>query len=108
MMGGEWWVKRRLVFWGRWARSGMPQLPTMAAIEQARSGRGGVANDAMPDDIAQVDHAVCLAPLEVKRALIVYYAQTGSLDEKARRIGLTRWSFRRRVERGETFVALNL
>lgn len=104
----EWWVKRRLIFWGRWAQTGLPTLPTMSTIEKARSGRGGVPNDEMPPDIAEVDHVVCIAPQHIKMALIVYYAQRGGKEEKARRIGLTRWAFRRRVEQGESFVALNL
>ena len=105
----EWWVKRRLTFWGRWARSGFaPALPTMSTTEKARIGRGGVPDDSMPPDIAEVDHVVCIAAPEVRQALIVYYAQTGSKEEKARRVGITRWAFRRRVERGETWVALNL
>jgi hypothetical protein len=105
----QWWVKRRLTFWGRWARSGVaPSLPTMSTTEKARIGRGGVPDDSMPPDIAEVDHVVCIAPPEVRQVLIVYYAQTGSKVEKARRVGITRYAFGRRLERGESFVALNL
>jgi hypothetical protein len=102
------WVKRRLAFWGRWARTGMPGLPTMCATEKARSGRGGIPDDAMPTDIAEIDHLVCKAPLHVKIVLIVYYAQTGQVQEKANRLGLSRWQFRRRLDQGESFVAMNL
>lgn len=80
----------------------------MSSIEQARSGRGGVASTEMPPDIAEVDHLICTGPLECKTVLIVYYAQHGHLLEKANRLGLTRWSFKRRLERGESYVAINL
>lgn len=80
----------------------------MSSIEQARTGRGGVPSDAMPTDVAQVDHCVCTAEPQFRIALIVYYAQSGSLESKAQRLGLTRWALRRRVERGEAHVHANL
>ena len=62
----------------------------------------------MPPHVAEVDHLVVISPLELKQVLIVYYAQQGHLNEKANRLGLTRWTFRRRLERGESFIAINL
>jgi hypothetical protein len=80
----------------------------MCATEKARTGRGGTPSDEMPPAIAEVDHLICRAPPECKIVLIVYYAQSGQLQEKAQRLGLSRWQFRRRLERGEGFIALNL
>jgi hypothetical protein len=104
----QWWVKRRLAWWGRWARTGLPTLPTMCATEKARTGRGGTPNDEMPDDVAEVDRVVCQAPRHIKIVMIVYYAQTGHVQEKANRLGLSRWQFRRLLDQGESFVAMNL
>jgi hypothetical protein len=101
-------VKIRLAQWGRWARGGIPSLPTMSTTEKARMGRGGVPCDEMPVHIAEVDHTVAISPPECKIVLIVYYCQQGPFTEKAHRLGLSRWSFRRRLERGESFVAMNL
>lgn len=100
----EWWVIRRLTFWGRWAKGGLPSLPTMSSIERARMGRGGRPSDEMPEDIAEVDHAVCIAPAPLKRALISYYAMRGTLEDKALNCGISRREFLRRKERGESFI----
>ena len=101
-------VRLRLARWGRWARGGMPSLPTMSSIEKARSGRGGTPNLEMPADVAEVDHLVTRAPPDYKQVLIVYYCQQGRKREKAHHCGLTVWSFERRLERGESYVAINL
>jgi len=104
----QWWVKRRLTWWGRWARGGLPELPRINILEQMRSGRGGVPNYEMPYDIAEVDHAICIAPTQQKIVLIVYYSQQGIVSEKAQRLGLSRHQFRHRLSAGESFVAMNL
>jgi hypothetical protein len=102
-------VKILLTQWGRWSRSGMPgTLPHMSTTEKARIGRGGSGDSEMPYHIAEIDHIVCIAPPEEKRALIVYYTQDGPLSDKAARIGITRSMFRDQIERGESFVAINL
>ena len=94
--------------WGSWARGGIPSLPTMSTTEKARIGRGGVPSDEMPPIIAEVDHVVCIAPADQRIVLIVAYAHTGPVKDKAMRLRLSRWQFRRRLERAESFVALNL
>src|SRR5277367_6189489 len=104
----EWWITQRLNAWGSWARGGLPSLPTMSSIEKARIGRGGVENLSMPSHIAEVDHLVCTAEPPIRIALIVCYAQRGSFEEKAQRLGLTRWALRRRKEQGEAYVYQNL
>lgn len=104
----QWWVKRRLAWWGQWARGGLPHPPTVNILEMMRSGRGGRIECEMPYDIAQVDLAVCQAPKEQKIVLIVRYAQQGQLHEKALRLGISRHQFRHRLEAGESFVAMHL
>jgi hypothetical protein len=102
-------VKILLTQWGRWSRTSMPgRLPSMSTTEKARIGRGGTGDSEMPYHIAEIDHIVCTAEPTERTALIVYYAQEGSLPDKAARLGLTRSEFRARIERGESFVAINL
>jgi len=101
------WVKLRLAQWGRWARGGLPTEPTASPLWRTQ-GAGSVTNMTMPVDIAEVDHLVCVsAPLE-RQVLIVYYTQEGPFGHKAVRCGLTRWSFRRTLERAESFIAFRL
>jgi len=80
----------------------------MSSTEKARSGRGGKPSDEMPAHVAEIDHLVCIAPPEQKIALIVFYTHDGRLKEKASKLGLSRWVFMRRVNRGESFIAMNL
>lgn len=101
------WVKLRLAQWGRWARGGLPSLPTVSPLWQTQ-GRGGISNVTMPPDIAEVDHLVCLSSPSEKQVLIVYYTQAGGIISKAQRCKLSRWSFRRTLERAESFVAYRL
>ena len=107
-MSSDWWVQARLRTWGRWGRGGLPSLPTMSTTEKARIGRGGVPIDDMPPPIAEVDAVVRSAPPEQRIVLILAYTHTGPLKVKAQRLHITRWTFRRRLERAESFVALNL
>ena len=108
MSDKDWWVRARLRVWGHWGRGGVPSLPTMSTTEKVRIGRGGVPCDDMPDPVAEVDAVVRSAPTDQRIVLIVAYTQTGPLAEKARRLHITRWTFKRRLERAESFVALNL
>lgn len=102
------WVKVRLTLWGRWARGGLPSLPTMSPIEKARMGRGGASESEMPPDIAEVDHLVCIAPKAERKVLIVHYTQRGTIAHKASRCGVDPRSFRRRLEQAESFIAYRL
>ena len=108
IMAGDWWVRARLRAWGHWARGGIPSMPTMSTTEKARIGRGGVPIDDMPIPIAEVDSAVRRAPADQRIVLILTYAQPGPIYAKAQRLHITRWTFKRRLERAESFIALNL
>lgn len=102
------WTRLRLTAWGRWARGGLPSLPTMSSTEKARMGRGGTGDRDMPAHIAEVDHAVALTPMPQKRVLIVFYCQQGRITEKASRLEMDRHRFRRLLAQGESFVESNL
>lgn len=97
-------TRRRLSEWGRWAKGGLPSMPTMSSTEKARIGRGGTPNLDMPPDIAEVDIIVCRADPAQRLILIVHYVQAGTLGEKAARLNLSRHSFRRHLDRAEWYV----
>lgn len=101
------WVKLRLALWGRWARGGLPSMPTSSALWQS-PGRGSIANVTMPPDIAEVDHLVCISPPSERQVLIVYYTQEGFFGHKAARCGMSRWHFRKTLDRAESFIAFRL
>jgi hypothetical protein len=102
------WTRLRLLAWGRWARGGLPGLPTMSNIEKARVGRGGTENMEMPPHIAEVDVVICRAPQPEKSVLITYYSKSGPLAEKAQMLHMDRWSFKRALVSGESYVESNL
>jgi hypothetical protein len=97
-------TRRRLSDWGRWAKGGLPSMPTMSSTEKARIGRGGTPNLDMPPDIAEIDNIICRAEAAHKLILIVFYVQAGALGDKAARLNLSRHSFRRHLDRAEWYV----
>ena len=102
------WTRIRLHIWGRWARGGLPGLPTESPMLRWHTGDRGYESSEMPTDIAEVDHAVCIAPPKEKSVLIVFYCQHGPLTEKAARLAMDRWTFKRALARAESFVDQNL
>lgn len=98
------WTRLRLAQWGRWARGGLPTLPTMSNIEKARCGRGGTECMEMPAHIAEVDHVICAAPQPEKSVLITYYAKEGRLGDKAKMVQMDRWRFKRILRQAESYV----
>ena len=102
-------VRLVLTEWGRWARTGMPgKLPSMSTTEKARMGRGGAGESEPPPHILEVNHLVNTTPSPERMTLVVFYSQHGSIPEKAHRLGISRWTFRRRLERAESYIAYQL
>jgi hypothetical protein len=97
------WTEYRLTEWGRWAKGGMPGLPTASNWEIVQQGHG-FESHVMPTHIEEVDKVVCIAPQPEKSVLIHFYAKTGAFNEKAKMLGMNRWRFKRILDRARSFV----
>lgn len=80
----------------------------MSAIERARSGRGGVESLDPPEDIAEIDHIICKSPPQHRMILLVTYVQDGTLGNRAKRLNLSRYAYRRKLEQAEWYVHARL
>lgn len=99
----------RLRQWGKYARGGLPSLPTINILEKARIGPGGHPDTApMPPAVEEIDLLVRKAEPKHKQVLIVFYAQSGYLIEKARRLEMDRWKFKRILGNAQSYIESNL
>lgn len=66
------------------------------------SGDGDATYEAarLTEDVAEVDRAVMARPKMIREALWHHYAGTGTAEQKARLLGISRTEFNRRVRAG--------
>lgn len=62
----------------------------------------------MPAEIAQIEEIVHRAPVDLKMALIDYYARGHHVTHHATQRGITKWAFIRLVRRAESYVRSEL
>jgi hypothetical protein len=94
-------TRRRLKEWGIWACGGEPQLSSMF---RSMFGRGAQDLREMPPHIQQIDHIICIAPPDIRHALIKFYGTGGTFQDKAISFGLDRKSLRRKIDRADYYV----
>lgn len=99
-------TERRLDRWGSYhQRVGVGGLgyPSQAPfMRQGPSGDGDATyeNARLSEDVAEVDRAVRGCPRHIRAALWQQYAGSGTADQKARALGLSRREFYQRVRHG--------
>lgn len=101
----DWYIRLRLTDWGRWGRYGVKGYPTQSAHLSIRCP---VSDSEPPRDIAEIESIViCAEPID-RQVLIAYYVQGGSQRAVAIRLGLTKDTFRRRLDRAVCYVSNNV
>ncbi len=98
-------LRSYLALWGRLCRVVGPGYPTMAAIEKARIGRGGVFDGPyLPDDIAELDAQVARCPPQHKLILVECYTKSGDYRDHAARLRLSVDAWYRRKKSAEVYL----
>jgi hypothetical protein len=101
----------RLAQWGNWARKGewlgLPSSTMLARyIEQgAGAHQAGRPPVSIPEDVAEVDAAVCKLVPFLKIVCREHYTTTGEQIAKAKRLGLSKRLYRMRLENSQRQVA---
>jgi hypothetical protein len=99
------WIRIQLTAWGRLCRAMGIGYPHMSTTERARVGRGGVSDGpSLPDDLAEIDYEVAVAPIEHKIILIEAYTKGGHWTEHAVRLGMNKDKYYSRKESAELYL----
>lgn len=105
----------RLYEWGRWSRSpdGWLGLPSRTLLSRCVEEGPGASHQRVhvlgwPDQIAETDAVVCRLPNIFRKVCIAQYAESGTLPQKAKRLGISRDCFNNRLGMALTKVAAEL
>ena len=100
----------RLDAWASWVKGGMASWPSLTLlgriIEQGANGAAQVGSSVlgMPDEVLVTDKAVARLDGILRPVVFVYYLTYADSAEKAKRLGVSRATFWRRVERAQKQV----
>lgn len=96
------WLRLRLTRWGRICRAVGIGYPSMSSHEKAIRGRGGLFDGpSMPDDLLDLDAAIVRLEPQHKLVIVEFYTKSGTMEEHAARLNLTRPNFYRRKNLAE-------
>lgn len=97
------YTRVRLSQWGRWCQGGRRTgYPTSSAFVNANTGSRCTGYDSdMPPDIEEVENAVRHLSYALASVVIAVYARKGPIWLKATKIGVSRWTLRRRLGTAE-------
>jgi hypothetical protein len=99
------YLRSRLKLWGRICSALGIGFPSMAATERARIGRGGVFDGPnIPDFLADVDHAVSVAPPQHKLVIVETYTKNGNYRDHAARMQISVDAYYRRRNKAEVYL----
>ena len=97
------YTRWRLKEWGRWSRHENSGWPSISPMFRLFSGGRGHDQEP-PKDVMEIDGIVRRADTHDKMVLIVVYCQSGSMRERALRIGVDRRTLGRHLENAEWYV----
>lgn len=99
------WIRIQLTAWGRLCRALGIGYPNMATMEKARIGRGGMSDGpSLPDDLAEIDYEIAVAPIEHKTVLIEAYTKSGNWRDHCVRLQLGKDAYFNRKESAEVYL----
>jgi DNA-directed RNA polymerase specialized sigma24 family protein len=100
--------------WAQWARGteylGLPSKTLLARWMEQGAGatQRGKPSDIMPDDVAEIDAAVCKLPKPLQTVCKRHYLDSGDLPSKAKRLRISRTNFKNRLESALRRIAYHL
>jgi hypothetical protein len=99
------WIRRQLYHWGLRNRAQGIGYPTMATMEKARVGRGGVfEGPSLPPDLEDVDLAVRRLEPQHKLVIAECYTHWGTHADHMIRLRMSERTYFRRKNLAETRV----
>lgn len=108
-MNDLYWIRLKLAQWGRLCRAVGMGYPGMSATEKAARGRGGrFDGPSLPDDLAEVDSVIAIAPPQHKLILVECYTKYGDYKDHAARLRLSVDAYYRRKNLAEKHVYWSL
>lgn len=94
------YIKQTLELWASWRvrreQGGMGYPKKSAFVREASSS--GFWTPELDSKCYLIDAAVCSLMQERKQAIMVYYTQTGTNEQKANRCGISLRTFERRLD----------
>jgi DNA-directed RNA polymerase specialized sigma24 family protein len=103
------YTRLRLTLWARYVKgNAWPRgYPSASAFVHANEGERIPHNaplPPMPPDIEETDQVVCRAPEHHRTVLYVFYLQDCSFRERARRVRMSTYRFKKALARAVEFV----